>query len=404
LAVTVYEASGDPAEILSLTSAKTLQDHLLDRFVPAAAGQHVRAGNTDYGVADVERWLTVLARYLDNNTRTSRTVGGQLLSGTDLVLHRLWPLAGRRARIAGTTMAAGAGLLTAGTLWILLPIRAPTAQKFVLLGFVLLVGSLVLWQATITWPAPRGIEWRTLRTSGGRVAVAVSVGVGLSASVAAAFAIALLGAPWGGSLGLNVAGYLVLLLPVGLGIGLAVGLRINLDTSGAGGAAEGPRDLLRADRRTGQAAGLTAGLGIGVAAAVAGAVGVGFFSYGTIGSAVLMGAILAVVCGTVFAFSGGLLWAAAWRRYAAFLTCTRGRLPWRLGRFLDWAYDAGLLRISGTAYQFRHLELQDHLASGPATLKRNQSGPLLICGVSVLAPGFVIMVGFGDAGSGAAVV
>lgn len=131
--------------------------------------------------------------------------------------------------------------------------------------------------------------------------------------------------------------------------------------------ARGTRSALTA--RTGQAAGLTAGLGIGVAAAVAGAVGVGFFSYGTIGSAVLIGAILAVVCGTVFTFAGGLLWAAAWRRYAAFLTCTRGRLPWRLGRFLDWAYDAGLLRISGTAYQFRHLELQDHLASGPATPK-----------------------------------
>jgi hypothetical protein len=38
-------------------------------------------------------------------------------------------------------------------------------------------------------------------------------------------------------------------------------------------------------------------------------------------------------------------------------------LPQRVGHFLDWAYDANLLRMSGTAAQFRHRELQAWLIS-----------------------------------------
>jgi hypothetical protein len=53
-------------------------------------------------------------------------------------------------------------------------------------------------------------------------------------------------------------------------------------------------------------------------------------------------------------------------RYLALLLWTRrlsGRwLPWRLGRFLDWCCEVGLMRTAGIAYQFRHQELQDFLA------------------------------------------
>ncbi|QIY66347.1 hypothetical protein HEP85_38410 [Streptomyces sp. RPA4-2] len=68
----------------------------------------------------------------------------------------------------------------------------------------------------------------------------------------------------------------------------------------------------------------------------------------------------------VFGMVVGLYWlSGAGRRYLVFLLCIRGRLPWRLGTFLNWAYEAGLLRISGVAYQFRHRELQDWLAAHP---------------------------------------
>jgi hypothetical protein len=44
----------------------------------------------------------------------------------------------------------------------------------------------------------------------------------------------------------------------------------------------------------------------------------------------------------------------------------RGRLPWRLVRFLADAHEQrGVLRQAGAAYQFRHVELQRHLAGRP---------------------------------------
>jgi hypothetical protein len=58
-----------------------------------------------------------------------------------------------------------------------------------------------------------------------------------------------------------------------------------------------------------------------------------------------------------------------WLRYIlALRTLSRdGRLPNRLGRFLDWAYSAGMIRMSGAAIQFRHLELQNYLAGQSPT-------------------------------------
>jgi hypothetical protein len=40
----------------------------------------------------------------------------------------------------------------------------------------------------------------------------------------------------------------------------------------------------------------------------------------------------------------------------------RGDVPWRLMAFLEHAHDRGILRQSGGVYQFRHAQLQDHLA------------------------------------------
>ncbi|KUM95736.1 hypothetical protein AQI95_42990 [Streptomyces yokosukanensis] len=71
---------------------------------------------------------------------------------------------------------------------------------------------------------------------------------------------------------------------------------------------------------------------------------------------------LGVVSGVVWALE---MSAGASRRYLAFVLCARrdGILPLRLGSFLDWACEAGLLRLSGSAYQFRHRELQLWLAT-----------------------------------------
>ncbi|WUH92186.1 hypothetical protein OG900_20110 [Streptomyces sp. NBC_00433] len=91
--------------------------------------------------------------------------------------------------------------------------------------------------------------------------------------------------------------------------------------------------------------------------------------------AVAGGLVGALSNAPTFGLNGGLavglaagfyLLTSAGRRYLMFLACCRGRLlPWRLGAFLNWSYGAGLLRVSGIAYQFRHRELQDWLAANP---------------------------------------
>lgn len=56
---------------------------------------------------------------------------------------------------------------------------------------------------------------------------------------------------------------------------------------------------------------------------------------------------------------------AVWIRYliGCALARRQGLLPRHVGRFLDWAYRANLLRMSGTAVQFRHRERQAWLTA-----------------------------------------
>jgi ABC-type amino acid transport system permease subunit len=59
-----------------------------------------------------------------------------------------------------------------------------------------------------------------------------------------------------------------------------------------------------------------------------------------------------------------ILLVCLWPKYVIgmYLSYRQGRLPAKPARFLDWAYNAGLLRLSGGIVQFRHRELLDWLA------------------------------------------
>jgi hypothetical protein len=101
--------------------------------------------------------------------------------------------------------------------------------------------------------------------------------------------------------------------------------------------------------------GLTATLALGLALGLAGALALGL----------ALGIALGAALGAAF---GG----TAWIRYmlGCGLARRKGLLPPRVGQFLDWAYRASLLRMSGTATQFRHHELQTWL-SGSAPDRRS---------------------------------
>ena len=88
----------------------------------------------------------------------------------------------------------------------------------------------------------------------------------------------------------------------------------------------------------------------------------------------LIGLLLGLLIGLPFGLVVGPMQEPAWlgfvvtARWLAF----RGKLPWKIMGFLDDAHRLGLLRTVGSVYQFRHAELQDHLAkpgetAAPAT-------------------------------------
>lgn len=125
-----------------------------------------------------------------------------------------------------------------------------------------------------------------------------------------------------------------------------------------------PRDVIRKDLFRGLTTGLTAGLAAGL--------GVGllfWYSFGPVYGLMVglrVGLEAFLVVGLTFGLAVGIGFGApSARRYLIFVLCSRGRLPWRLGAFLDWACVAGLLRLAGAAYQFRHRELQQWMTCHP---------------------------------------
>ncbi|MFJ8713835.1 NACHT domain-containing protein [Streptomyces violaceus] len=268
----------DPRELLDNTRYGTeedIRDHLVGLLIVASYGR--------FGAhrANRVRWLTVLAAYLNSNAATSRTVGGRMLSGTDLTLHELWPLAGT---------------------------RLPRVVHFLL--------------ASAAW---------TVLTAAGFAAT----GIGLP--------------PWH-------------VLVAGAGAGLAL--------LGAVSAQPWPK-LKRTGRGRPRLTGVSR-----MAADAQGSAIIGILV--ALPTGVLSDPMTAVSVGLGTALCLGLMSSAAQMRYLALLLCTsiQRKLPWRLGRFLRQAEQAGLLRRAGTTYQFRHRHFQDWLSSPWRTdhVKRGTDG------------------------------
>ncbi|MDT3399298.1 NACHT domain-containing protein [Streptomyces sp. B1866] len=383
LATTVYEErdrgtlayARDPAELLALATPESVRDHLLTAYVPVATRQH-RTGPGRYEAADVHRWLARLAVHLaatpgppaptgtpgtPGATGTPGTPGAAGSgAGTDLVLHQLWPLAGRRrVRAADVLLTTVLACVFAAALLSQVPIGFTRQQILGASGFVLFAVSSIIPTGQAVVPPPTALQLQRLkhpefrRKMTGQVLKWVWYGVasGVASGLVSAFMIR----SWA-VLDFSLVFGVVFGLAGGLAVGLVVELTGSPPVTGGGQVTAvpvDPRMLIRNDLWVGSVLALAFGLAGGLAVGLAGeSVLLGF----TAGLAVGLGLGLY----GMFDQSGG----AAARRYMVFLVCTRD-LPWRLGAFLHWAYGAGLLRVSGTAYQFRHRELQDWLAAHP---------------------------------------
>ncbi|MES5825482.1 NACHT domain-containing protein [Streptomyces sp. RG80] len=316
LTATVYHRDGDPAELLTLPDVIALDGYLLARYIPAAT--RTVPNPRGYAPQDVHRWLHRLTTHLDP-TGTLSATAPTATEATDLVLHELWPLAGR-TRVRTTD-----ALLTTLTLLPLAwtaPLRL-TGLTALATGLALISGALA---TTTDHPTSAA---NPLRTPQGPRELAFGLTVGLVGGL-------MIGPTFGLAAGLTTG------LGVGLGLGLAGGLTREPGTN------LGARAVIRSDARAGLTCGLAVGLGTGLAAGLTG--GLAF------------GLALGLPLGLATALLSG---AQASRRYAVFLLCSRRHLPFRLGLFLDWAVTAGLMRYSGPAYQYRHRELQHWLRQHP---------------------------------------
>jgi hypothetical protein len=193
---------------------------------------------------------------------------------------------------------------------------------------------------------PTRYEFQHLRTHLGKRRLGVGLALGLGVGLGLGLALFLLfwfisGFEFRLAVGLG--------LGLGVGVGVMYGLMYGLKPLEA--VAVDPRDPLRNDL----VLWIVIGLGLGLAG-VFGAVGAGLAAGLVVKLAI--GFLGGLIIGLMFLDVGN-----AWLRYSVSVClAVSDRLqPMRLGAFLQWANNAGILRISGNAYQFRHNELRDWL-------------------------------------------
>jgi hypothetical protein len=264
--------------------------------------------------AKTERWLGRLAAILDH-------------AGPDIILQELWKARARKSTrwlhaLVSVPGSAAVGLIGA-------EVANGSTGLAVALSCMTIGVAFGIWAAVDPDPLPSRISPRRLREW--RYSVPIF-----------AFGLA------SGGDAVRTSGWkvgLTIWLLTTLAGCIVLGLR-----RGAAGAAR-PGDPLRNDLLFGIALGLAGGAW----ACLPGGLTGGLLT--TIGIKHTLGLwpsiVLALALGPIAGISIG---SRAWLRYVITLTIEAlpRRLPWRLNGFLDWGYRAGILRVSGLAYQFRH--------------------------------------------------
>ncbi|GGP78107.1 NACHT domain-containing protein [Streptomyces melanogenes] len=367
LAATVYAESGDPSELLAHTSPAELEEYLLARYIPAVTGVHSGTG-VPYTSAQVHDWLACMATYLEAGADSAPETRGAVGPASELVLHRLWRLAGqRRVRAVDVLLSLLIFLPGAALFYAQVPqVTTATGKNVTAVGICGVMLALAYRAGTRHTPPPSSARWPRRGTSARRRLVRRRWRVGAAAglTVWALCACTLWLVPvidpdlsFYGPFGLSLIGDGLVL---GAFCGLPFGVVAGISASPRGGTTQDAADPwgpLRGDTLAGTASafayGATLSLLLGLPEGLAGPEGL----WSSLETGVTYGLVLALLIGAMRIRAG--------RRYLALLLCARARLPWRLGAFLAWSCDAGLLRTSGSTYQFRHRELQEWLARHP---------------------------------------
>ncbi|SDK79026.1 NACHT domain-containing protein [Nonomuraea jiangxiensis] len=333
----------DPAPLLELgrRTPAELHDHLCDRLIPALVdavppvdgpAQPFRPQHA-WRPEEVGRWLTYLSHQLSRGTGEPRDMAWwHLARYTPSRPIRLW---------AGIAI----GIVVGVVFTVLTGMPVPSAVIGLLSAAVVVIMS-----GSWFTEAPGHADFH-LR---GRLPQLLGVlRDGLLVGVLGALVGWLMGSSVGGVKG-GIVGARDIGLLSGIGFVVVLSLIRWVENPTTVSSARSPRSTWRADRNltviriiSGLVVGLMAGA-IGLRAQLNPSV--------AIGGGLLLGLLFGLVLGSHH----------AWLAYKLTVPrlATRGRLPLRAMDFLEDAHRLGLLRTEGPYYQFRHVELQQHLARG----------------------------------------
>jgi hypothetical protein len=342
LATAAYQDSeSDPGELTKVPPGK-VSERLLAQLIPALTLHAPRPGGGYYAPGEVRTWLCTLARHLD---QTSRQLSW---SSTDLHLERLWPIAGQGKVQRLSTLACIAillaGFVAPGLVWVHSRGRWYPDTRSAWFGLIGAIGVITFLSIGITADTDPTLNRLDLRLTSSRNRRKLAFGLAgwLAYGLAGGLAYGLVG---------GLAGGLAAGLTAGLTVGLALGLAFGL--AGTLSLAEQPTSVMRQNLTFILTVGLTLGLTFGLAGGLA------------------FGLAFGLAGGLALGLAGGLaVGLTTWIRYVigCWLARRERMLPRRVGQFFDWAYSANLLRMSGTAVQFRHSELQAWLTPHPQDL------------------------------------
>jgi hypothetical protein len=348
------------AELKRFQDVAELEGYLTDSSVAAAVRLHPRGIRTVdsviqdemrekktevpsglYDPEDVRKWLATLARHLDWQANKG-------MSATNIDLLTIWRLAevnGDHPRIIHTSTAVFGGILAGA-----LGGELADGAAGILIMSVTVAGGIGfgLWAGLRSEPRPSRVSFPRIDETRGQVVIALTVLVAVLGGIA--------GALVGHSTAIGVS--------EGISAGFATAVLAGLGDRRL--KALEPRDALRND--------LFFGLALGVVYVAIGGLPGGLTGgvlshlhlnrYLTVPGSIALALIIGMTAGVS-------LGSRCWLRYAISITleASRGRVPLTFERFMDWAYGASLLRISGVSYQFRHDKPRSSLA--PNTKPRN---------------------------------
>lgn len=373
----------DPGELLDYDSRHAIEDHLVDHTIPAAyappPGTLPQQSDDSWQLEaqKAERWLTFLATYLHQHRER------------DLA----WWLMSRRlfSRWAGLLIGIGLGLVA---MLLVVAVREGFGEngweeETVWTGVVVAVLTMLTWYA-----APDQRPGRTsfaLRGSLHRLRGGFRTGFALT-SLVAVTVLGILGVvitfsgDW--SPATLTDSYIAIALAAGAAtaIGLAFAVHNWLNSAPEQSTRTTPKGLIHQDRKSSLVAAGLAGTVLGVTGVPlliltqAAAHTVFLASTNLSGMPPMTGILtqsgssgafdstLEIIAVTVLpgaVFTVLMLLPRAWQRFVLIhlALATKGQLPWRFVQFLDDARKRQLLRQSGGLYQFRHIRLQERLAS-----------------------------------------